>query len=91
MLRWTLFLGTQGSSPQTRLLPFPSPTVSHVRGLGAKPARRGWVRMESGVLDTWDLVNRSGTGFWASFLPLNGHMMLVQYFSLDRGANHTYL
>lgn len=47
--------------------------------------------MESGVLDTWDLVNRSGTGFWASFLPLNGHMMLVQYFSLDRGANHTYL
>lgn len=40
------------------------------------------MRMESGVLDTWDLVNRSQTWFWASFLSLNGHMMLVQHFSL---------
>lgn len=58
--------------------------------LGAKPAQRGWG--EDGILGTsaantvLDLglgPQKSEIGFSASFLPLNGHMMLMEPFSLN--------
>lgn len=84
-------MGLRAAPPKPGYSPSHPPQCSMSVVLVPSPLGGDGVRMESGVLDTWDLVNRSGTGFWASFLPLNGHMMLVQYFSLDRGANHTYL